>query len=249
MIEWIFIISLIFIVMVIFYKQANEEFTILQLEGNQLVSLPNLLSEKYPIVIRQVQMPTFFTPEAIQQNGRIQTFPISDTKQLKDALSDATLTMPAASARILAQQVGLQVWAEHNWLPYISTWSFYNFIQTTANTGEQGLRKTTAYCTILLPTSQSINVTILTSGQEKFLPSNWHNTDPEAYTLNDTPLVGNIKFMVIKVKPGNCLVLPPHWLYTLRASDLKKSMLWCSMEIHTPLSWLASRLEENSVPK
>lgn len=247
MIEWVFILSLIFIVLVIFYKQANEEFTILQLEGNQLVSLPSLLSEKYPIVIRQVQMPTFFTPEAIQQNSRIQTFPISPEKQLKDALSDTSLSLPLSASRILAQQVGLQVWAEHTWLPYVSTWSFLNFVNTTANLGEQGLRKTTAYCTLLLPTSQSINIIIMTSGQEKYLPTNWHNTDPEKYTLNDTPMVGNIKFMEIKVKPGNCLCLPPHWFYTLRASDPKKSMLWCCLEIQNPLSWMATRLEEQSL--
>ena len=130
MIEWFFFLAIVFIVLVIFYKQANEEFTILQCDGTQLVSLPSLLSEKYPVVVKQIQLPVFFTPEAIQQNARIQTFPMRESgKTLLDALSDSTLTLSQESSIILAQQIGLQVWADHNWLPYISTWSLLYSIQ------------------------------------------------------------------------------------------------------------------------
>lgn len=245
MIEWIFILSLCFIVLVIFYKQANDEFTILQLEGNQLVNLPSLLSEKNPIVIRQVQQPLFFTPEAILQNQRIQTFPLEQGAQLKDGLQSSTARISPSASSILAQEIGLQVWADHTWLPYMSTMSFLYFMKTFARMGEAPLIKTTAVATLLLPTSQPLEVAILTGAQEKFLPKQWWSVFPETLTANDTPLVGSIKYIIVKVKPGNALCLPPHWFYSIRASDPKKAMLYAEMQVHHPLSWVAQRLETN----
>lgn len=244
MIEWFFFLAIVFIVLVIFYKQANEEFTILQCEGTQLVNLASLVSEKYPIVVKQIQLPAFFTPESIQQNARIQTFPMSQPgKTLADALNDSSLTLPSNSSLILAQQVGLQVWAEHNWLPYISSWSFLYSIHAMAYSGEKTLQKTTAYTTIVIPTSQPIEIAILTGSQEKFFPASWRSRFPETFTANDTPLVGNIKFIIIKVKPGTALCIPPHWFYSVRFTDPKKGMLWCSLEIHHPLSRMSASLE------
>ena len=244
MIEWFFFLAIVFIVLVIFYKQANEEFTILQCDGTQLVSLPSLLSEKYPVVVKQIQLPLFFTPEAIQQNVRIQTFPMRESgKTLLDALSDSTLTLSQESSTILAQQIGLQVWADHNWLPYISTWSLLYSINANAYSGERPLRKTTGHTTIVMPTSQAIEIAILTGAQEKFFPSNWRSRFPETFTANDTPLVGSIKFIIIKVKPGTVLCIPPHWMYSIRGTDPKKPLLWCVLEAHHPLSRMSATFE------
>jgi hypothetical protein len=247
MIEWFFFLAIVFIVLVIFYKQANEEFTILQCDGTQLVSLSSLISEKYPIVVKQIQLPVFYTPETIQQNKRIQTFPMRETgKTLADALSDSTLTLSHESSKILAQQIGLQVWAEHNWLPYISSWSLLYSIHAFAQAGERPLRKTTAQTTIIVPTSQPIEIAILTGSQEKFFPETWRSRFPETFTANDTPLVGNIKFIIIKVKPGTVLCVPPHWMYSVRGTDPKKPLLWCVMEAHHPLSRISSHFEETN---
>jgi hypothetical protein len=246
MIEWIFIVAVIFIVIIIFYKQANEEFTILQCEGTQLVSLPTLLSEKYPIVLRGIQVPTFYTAESLQTNSRMKTFPIRNGKTVSDALQDGSIQSTDEASKILAQQLGLQVWGDHTWLPYMGGWSYLSFLATRARCGEQGLAKTTASATILLPTTQPVEIYILTGNQEKYFPENWYGRFPETFTSQDTVLVGSIKFMVIKIKPGNSLCLPPHWFYTIRGTDLKKPLLWCSLEAHNPLSWLSSRLEENN---
>ncbi len=249
MIEWLFFLALVFIVLVIFYKQANEEFTILQCDGTQLTNLANLFTEKYPIVVKQIQIPSFFSPEAIQQNPRIQTFPMKEPgKTLLDALSDSTLTIPDESTALLAQHIGLQVWSEHNWLPYITSWSYLFSIETSAHCGERTLRKTTAYTTIVMPTSQPIEIAILTGSQEKYFPTTWRTRFPETFTMLDTPLVGNIKFIIIKVKPGTALCIPPHWLYSVRGTDPKKSLLWATMEVHHPLSKMGAKLERmNSI--
>ena len=247
MIEWFFFAAIVFIVLVIFYKQANEEFTILQCDGTQLVSLPSLLSEKYPVVVKQIQVPLFYTQEAIQQNTRIQTFPMKEYgKTLIDALSDSTLTVSQESSIVLAQQIGLQVWADHNWLPYISTWSLLYSMNAFAYTGERPLRKTTGHTTIIVPTSQPIEIAILTGSQEKFFPASWRSRFPETFTANDTPLVGSIKFIIIKVKPGTVLCIPPHWMYSVRGTDPKKPLLWCVLEAHHPLSRMSATFEQSN---
>lgn len=247
MIEWFFFGAIVFIVLVIFYKQANEEFTILQCDATQLVSLPTLLSEKYPVVIKQSQVPLFFTLDAIQQNPRIQTFPMRESgKTLLDALSDSTLTLSQESSVILAEQIGLQVWADHNWLPYISTWSFLYSTSAFAFSGEKPLRKTTAHTTIVVPTSQPIEIALLTGSQEKFFPEDWRSRFPETFTAIDTPLVGSIKFIIIKVKPGTVLSIPPHWMYSVRGTEPKKALLWCVVEAHHPLSRMSAFLEHSN---
>lgn len=245
MLEYFLILGILFIVLVIFYKQANDEFTILQLEGNQLHTLSSLVTEKNPIVIRQTQMPTFFTPDAIRQNARILTFPIATGKTLRDALTDSSLTVASESQRQLAQEVGLHVWAEHTWMPWLTSWSFLHRLTAEAKSGEQGLQKTTAVATVLLPTAQPLTVCIITGSQEKYFPPNWCGGFPELFTLQDTPLVGQIKFMEVKVKPGNALCLPPHWFYSVRKTEEKSPCFWVSLELHHPLSMLSKQFEQN----
>ena len=43
--EGLFILAFIFFIAILFYKQALEDFDILQIEGNQLERLPDLLTE------------------------------------------------------------------------------------------------------------------------------------------------------------------------------------------------------------
>jgi|LauGreDrversion4_2_1035121.scaffolds.fasta_scaffold397566_1 hypothetical protein len=243
MIEWFLIIGIIFIILIVFYKQANEEFTILQLEGNQLATLTTVLSEKNPIVIKQVQIPPFFTPDAIQQNKRIQSFPLAQQKTLIDALTSTTIQTTPESSAILARESGLQVWAEHTWFPYLTNWWFLHTMKTSANCGEHGLTKTTAPSTVILPTSNTLDVYIMTGSQEKYFPKLWAGKFPETFTVLDTPLVGQVKYMVIKVKAGNALCLPAHWFYSIRSSDSVKPILWCLLECHHPLSTIAASLE------
>jgi hypothetical protein len=243
MIEWILIIGIIFIILIIFYKQANEEFTILQLEGTQLATLTTVIGEKNPVVLRQIQIPPFFTPEAIQQNKRIQSFPLVQQTTLLDALSNTTVRTTAESATILARETGLQVWAEHTWFPYLTNWTFFHSIKTFANCGEQGLKKTTAPSTVIIPSSNPLDVYIMTDSQEKYFPGKWQGKFPETFTVLDTPLVGQVKYMVIKLKAGNALCLPAHWFYSIRSNESAKPILWCVIECHHPLSALAARLE------
>lgn len=255
MIEFFFIAALIFGLFVLFYRQAVDEFNILQIEGTQLADLPKLLTERTPVVLREIGQPKLFTPDTLQSNPRLQTFPL-DAKTTLGAYLQAPsqsqhLSLPTASTQLLAQESGLQVWAEHTWFSKLLGSSVLEAIYTLhveAHVGEAGLRKTTAVPTLLYPTSGSLEVTLLTEHQTSFLPKAWRGRFPETLTVQDTPLVGEIKYITIKLRPGNALCIPSHWFVSLRAApaDKEKPVLWAWMELHHPLSRMAAYLESEA---
>ena len=121
----------------------------------------------------------------------------------------------------------------------------FHVLSAEAHIGELGLRKTTGRTTLIYPTSGSFEVTLLTEHQEKFLPSGWRGRFPEVFTLQDTPLVGEIKYITIKLRPGHMLCLPTHWFYSIRAVDKKKAALWAKFTLDDPISYVASRMESS----
>jgi hypothetical protein len=69
------------------------------------------------------------------------------------------------------------------------------------------------------------------------------NRYPESLTVNDTPLVGEIQFIDIVVRPGTMIAIPAHCIYSMK---LKGSHAEFStglvIEIDTPISNLATAL-------
>jgi len=254
MIEIFFILALLFGVFILFYRQAIDQYNILQIEGTQLSDLPKLLSERTPVVVRGVGAPKLFTPETLNGNPRLLTFPVTSQMTLGSYLQNPynekpyTMTKPVVTQ--LARETGLQVWAEHAWFSkfFSNTWFEMFFgLQSEAHLGEKGLRKTTAIYTMIYPTSSALDVTILTEQQQQYLPKAWRGKFPEKITIQDTPLAGEIKYISIKLRPGTVLILPTHWFISIRAADddKKKPVLWSWMEVHNPVSYLASKMESN----
>ena len=88
-----------------------------------------------------------------------------------------------------------------------------------------------------------IIVTIMSENMESFLPTNWINTFPSQLTNKDTPFINDIKFIDIIVRPGTCLVMPPHWFisWTSNSNSTQLPMV-CMISYHTPISLLAFHL-------
>lgn len=252
MIEILLICILFFGIFVLFYRQAIEEYNILQIEGSQVADLPKLLSEQSPVVVREIGAPKLFTPETLKGNSRLLTFPVMPSLSLGDYLvmenrPDSVKINYKAAAQ-LASEAGIQVWAEHTWFPKAFSYQFlqnFHSLTTYAYIGSVGLRKTTAIHTVLYPTSVPLEVTLLTEQQTKFLPKVWRGRFPDQITIHDTPLVGEIKYISVKVRPGNMLWIPTHWYYSVKSQDLSQPCLWASLEIHHPISRLATTMEES----
>lgn len=245
----ILVILLVFIaVLIVFYRQAIEQYNILQIESNQISELPKLLSERTPLVLRGVGQPKLFTPQTLQNNKRLQQFPLANKLTLQQYIDKPQTNIPMAKkvALLLAKESGLSVWAEHTWFHPLFSYPILQHIHsltTEAYLGEVGLRKTTGISTILYPTSGNLEVTLLTEQQEKCLPSGWRGKFPETFTLQDTPLAGEIKYITIKLRPGNMLFIPTHWFYSIRQEDKKKPAFWAKMTLDNPVSYVASTME------
>jgi len=248
--EALFLLALSLAVLILFYRQAIEQFNILQIEGSQISELPKLFGERTPVVLRDIGTPRLFVPEMLKTNKRLQQFPIANNQTLGQYLEKPTqqVRLPKKAATLLAKESGLSVWADHTWLPRVVQYSWLqpvHTLSTEAFLGEAGLRKTTGLTTVLYPTSGSLDVTLLTEQQEKCLPSSWRGRFPETFTLQDTPLVGEIKYITIKVRPGNVLCIPTHWFYSVRLVDPKQPCLWARMTLDNPVSWIASSMESS----
>jgi hypothetical protein len=248
MLEILFLVVLFFAVFVVFYRQAIEQYNILQIEGSQLTELPKLLSERTPLVIREIGQPKLFTPDMLRSNGRLQQFPIGTSQTLGQYIEKptASVSLTKKAASMLAKESGLSVWGEHTWFPKVFSYEVLqhiHFFNTEAHLGELGLHKTTATTTMLYPTSGALEVTLLTEQQEKCLPKQWRGRFPETFTLQDTPLVGEIKYITIKLRPGHMLCIPTHWFYSIRATDKEKPAMWARFTLDNPVSLLASLME------
>ena len=251
MIEIFFVLAVFVALLILFYRQAIEQYDILQIESTQISELPKLLGERAPLVIRNLGEPKLFTPEVLKGNPRLLSFPLTSGFNLGSYLTSPTgqtFSLQKKSTSILSNESGLHVWSEHNLFSKLVSSSLleamYSF-QTEAHIGEKGLRKTTAITTLVYPTSGNLEVCLLTEQQTKFLPKVWRNRFPETFRIQDTPLVGDLKYITIKLRPGNVLCVPTHWYVSIRAEDTKKPCLWGWFEMHNPISKIASFMESD----
>jgi hypothetical protein len=248
MLEILFLVVLTIGLFVLFYRQAIEQYNILQIEASQLSELPKLLNERTPLVLHDIGAPKLFTPDALKANARLQQFPLRQGLTLGSYLQTPTVSVPMTrdASKLLANESGLSVWGSHTWFPKLLSYPFLQHAHTfssEARVGEQGLRKTTGVTTLLYPTAGAYEVTLMTEQQETFLPGAWRGRFPEQFTIQDTPLAGNIKYITIKLRPGNILCLPTHWFYSMRVVDKASPALLCVYTLDNPLSWVASKME------
>ena len=246
--EIIFIVAVLCAVFILFYRQAIEQYNILQIESNQVGELPKLLSERTPLVLHDIGQPKLFTPETLKANARLQQFPIGAKQTLGQYLQHPTsqVSLTKKASLLLAKESGLATWGEHTWFPKLFQYPFLQHIHSftsEALLGEQGLRKTTGIVTIVYPTSGALEVTLMTEHQEKCLPPQWRGRFPEVLTIQDTPLVGELKYITIKLRPGNMLCVPTHWYTSVRIVDKEKPACWAKYTLDNPISWVASTME------
>lgn len=251
LLESIILIATICIIAILFYKQTNPEYKINQVEKGDFSKVLELLPELSPIVVRGFQVPNFWTQNDISANPRLQAIPLVYPGFQPFSLGSATQmelpTRPSTTAQLIAQESGIQVWSEHTILPkYEPLWFGSTLtIQTSAIIGNQGLQQTTAYSTILMPTEQPIKVSLIHKKHYDFCPTVWRYTMPSTWSKANTPLVGEIQFIDIIIRPGTLLLLPPHWRFSYISHETHKKPMVALLEIQNPLSKIATALTKN----
>jgi len=249
MLEFILIFSVLFLILTFFYKQAICEFRINQMEWSQTDELNQLLSEKVPLVIRSIPTTNVWSFQDIVNRPCFDNIPIFKEMGLKEWIIQSEISVNCPWKYIQAENIasisGISVWA-NQWIrpkfihPLLSYWMIPKYYCWAGNFG---LHKTFATWTILFPIDTEIVVTIMSENIESFLPTHWMNTFPSQLTNKDTPFIKDIKFIDIIVRPGTCLVMPPHWFISWTShSNATQLPLVCMISYHTPISLLAFNL-------
>jgi hypothetical protein len=255
----IYIIVLIFFIGALFYKQSVQEFRISQISWDQVDKLQELWEDRVPLVVKGAPVPPVWTFQDVGIRPIYGTIPA--TKAFAGAQPQSVQTWVAAAepdaivpwsadvAARIAEVSNLKPWVEATWAkpcnrgPKKFLAPLFPMVPHLW-AGARGMEQVRAQWTAVFPVEGSIVVTLLTTGQDAFLPTPWKGTFPSLYTIQDTPYVGSIKFVDVILRPGHTLFIPSHWKMSWEPT--KESLevgvpFICTLDIHTPWSWLATR--------
>jgi hypothetical protein len=241
---WAVLIVAVFIA-ILFYKQANESFQILQLDAERLSELPTLYQDRSPIVVRGTsgdQLPTGLGTEAeLRRRPAVLAALAAPATPLSSVLNRPGFNYSPVTTAFLAKESGLDTWFRlrlfDTLLPSPYTRWFYTS-KTSLWPSGRGLFKTTAFQTLVMPTQGTVIVTLLLQSMIPYLPTRWEGRRFASLTAEDTPLLTQIKFIEIRIRTGNFVLIPPHVLADIRSEG---ETAWVFMaEIHHPISAFAT---------
>lgn len=239
--ESFLILGVIGIILIFFYRQAIKEFRILQTED--LEKAQGLLHERCPIVILPSPTPQqLWTRQDIQQRPTLGSLALNG-ESLNNLLRKESVSLRPETGILLAERIGLPVWVKQTLLPYFKQsqwWSSILWAKTEATIGAQGLRQTYAYSTLLMATEGALAVSLLNEGSDPYLPGQWLGKRVSKLTRDDAPLLGQIQYIDVIVRPGSALLIPAHWKVCWENYEEPKSALAVWVEIHHPLSHFVS---------
>lgn len=249
MLEIFLIISVIFLILTFFYKQAICEFRINQIEWSQNKNIQPLLQEKIPLVIRDIPSATFWTIDDVNTRSIYSNIPIFQDSSLIQWINNSSNNLLCPwkyqQAEQIAKVSSISVWAS-KWLnpliinPFMKLWinpSYYCW------SGNVGLQKTYATWNCIFPVDGEIIVSIMPENLESFLPANWVGCIPSELTNRDTPFINDVKFIDIILRPGNCLFMPAHWFWSWKSHGSSEIIpMTCTIAYHTPISYIAWKM-------
>lgn len=232
--ETILVLGVIFIIVWLFYNDSVPEFRINQLEWPNRLTVQNLLSEKLPIILRDAPHLTIWTHEDVLNRPVYSTVPVFEDSKislwLESVLDKQYVDCPwtLEHARLLGKHSAIDTWSARwlNELMYPSYMSFIGKPKASCWVGARTIWRSIAPWTAIMPTEGEIVVSIMpVRGFEHALPTNPENHWLPRITKYDTPFVGDLKLMDIRLRPGHILLMPAHWYISWEESELDKEGL------------------------
>lgn len=249
--ETILLALIMLIILVFLYRQAVDEFQILQTDS--FPKVPTLLQERLPIVVHPFSPPeNLWSRAVIQQRPNISKIRVGKEKDqrlgpmLKEGKPFSLVQPDVPAGRELATQLGMDVWIQRHLLPHFHNATFWGFLlksSTVCFVGPQGLRPTTAYASLLFPTEGTLRVSLLHESSDAYLPPRWRGRQLDSMTRDDSPLIHEIQTVEVIVRTGSALIIPPHWRLCWTddlAKDIPTPSLSVLAEFHHPVSRFVS---------
>jgi hypothetical protein len=245
--EGLLFLCLGIVILIFFYKQANTEFQIAQVDSFDKIQ--KLIQERNPVVIQPFISPKqLWTLDDIHQRqslGSVLIPNLNITLQQASYEKDKILQWDSHFAEKLADITGLPVWANQMLTDTFKTQSLltklYSY-RTEVYLGPQGLCQTYGTSTFIFTTEGTATLTLLNEQSNPYLPKGWKGKLLSKLTRDEAPLIGQIQCIDIVLRPGSCLMIPPHWKYCIE-EDKKDTQPVCSVKItvHHPISKLMER--------
>jgi hypothetical protein len=256
--EFIIVASFLFAVFVWFYKQRRSELELLQVEFSQAAtSLRDLAQEKQPIVVRGVPTPPVLTTDRLAEIPRLDQFPLNGGATLgtykklpasvnPDAQRAGTPILSEAAGAVLADELAIPLWVQRSLadaLLDLGSLPFFTSTETRVLLAGAGLQRAVGTFVCILPTQGTYTVSLLSASSESFLPKEWRDRFPQSFTVNDTPMVGEINYIDVVVRPGTMLCVPAQTIFSVAPKEFGPFHAAVILEVHTPISKLAKFLE------
>lgn len=257
--EIVLILGVIYIIVWLFYQESIPEFRINQIEWANRSMIPSILPEKLPIVVRNIPQPTIWTHDDVLNRSVYSTVSIFANQTISQWLSNVLkhdtqfVNTPwmLEHARLLGSQSGIETWNKR-WIyefmypPYAQ---FIGIPRSSCWIGARPIWTTSAPWTAVIPTEGEIVVSVMPSkGYIHALPPNPENCWLPRITKFDSPFVGDLKFIDIRLRPGHMLIIPTHWIVSWEESELdsdglaeyglKSPPMICLIEFHNIFSIL-----------
>jgi hypothetical protein len=252
MLEIFILVLIIFVIAFLFYKQRRPSMELLQAEGTQMEQLPELLEEQQPLIVRGISPPKGLTKDSLEKVPRLAQFSVGG-QPLDDILKNPIMLSGAKGQPVLSQErrellaseLSLNVWAEHTWLPKFkpTTWLGWALgsIKSEVLLGGIGMIRTTAIYTCIMPTEGVYTVSILSKDSEPFLPKEWMYKYPGDLSTNDTPLVTDLKYIDVILRPGTLISFPPHFIISVKPNQ-ETFTAAAIVEYHEPISLITKSI-------
>lgn len=254
--EVLILFLLIIGICVIHYRGALHEFQILQKDYSPSNRWSDFLSEQLPLVIRN--LPPSWLGNWSARRTEMKKWSVSlrakNGKMLRTSWAH-WLQFPTAPienqiemSRNSKLDITIQNWADFRrwfWIPTGSPLPF--ILSTNPENAFVGLKKTTAAATAIVSTDGSpLELWISHEGGiPHHLIQDLRNQNPWIQSTNEIPGVEDVKFIEMRLRPGNAVVLPCHWWYAIRRMEGdSNSLSWFWIhEFHTPISYVATKLQ------
>jgi hypothetical protein len=203
-----------------------KEFRILQTESFDKSIV--LLYERCPIVVYPSPILDLWTQKDLKQRPSLK-------KEIQPYFKKP---IEYKKSQELAKQIGIPVWVNQTILPSFKSlwWSPLLWTQSSISIGSQGLKPTHAFYTIIMVTEGEIHVSLLNESADAYLPKQWLGKRLSKLSRDDAPLLGQIQFIDVVVRPGSALLVPPHWKVCWESIKEPAFCIW--IDVHHPISFI-----------
>jgi hypothetical protein len=230
------------------YRRSVQEYSFAQ--PGTLPEVRDVIGEKTPIVVEIGTLP--WRPEVAQHSAWIAA--VGDDSELEMPITnwlEEKPRLPIQNGLGLATEIGIETGLTEidDARPW---WWMAGLNDTTVGVLERGNVKNLEWvaaerkwvgCTSGAP----LLLWLAHSRYQRYLPSSNHrDCDPWHITSVETPWIGRVQYIEVRVKPGWAIAIPAHWGFAVKCDDdaAADSSWWWTTTQHSPLSMALTRLRQ-----